>query len=285
MYAKHWSFTYHNVEENNNHEFLVDNAKLNKVVVYLVYQLERAPTTNALHYQGYISFSKSIQMPRVKKILLSDKVHLEISKGTPEQNKVYCTKDDTRFKGPWEYGKLPERNQGHRSDLDQFKDGIQIGLTDKDLADINFESWCRYNKSFDRYRLAITSKRDWVMRVYWIYGPAGKGKSKMAYEMAGQDSYWKDNSNKWFDGYKFEECVVIDDYRNNGKIEFNFLLRLLDRYPMTVETKGSSLPFLSKKIIITSPHDPTFTAGEDSAQLLRRITEVINIEKTADITY
>ena len=59
---------------------------------------------------------------------------------------------------------------------------------------------------------------------------------------------------------------------------FSELLRLLDRYPMQVETKGGSVAFNSPLIIITAPQSPmdmwSGRTQEDLQQLLRRITEV-----------
>jgi len=59
---------------------------------------------------------------------------------------------------------------------------------------------------------------------------------------------------------------------------FSELLRLLDRYPYTVETKGGSVQFNASMIIFTSPHSPMEMWGartqEDLQQLMRRITEV-----------
>ena len=42
-------------------------------------------------------------------------------------------------------------------------------------------------------------------------------------------------------------------------MKFDYLLRLLDRYPMRVEGKGTSRQMLSKKIIITSIFSPEET--------------------------
>jgi len=68
--------------------------------------------------------------------------------------------------------------------------------------------------------------------VLWSYG--FREIKKKASEF--NDIYWKDDT-KWWDGYDKHESIVIDDFRASN-IEFNHLLKLLDRYPMRIETKG-----------------------------------------------
>jgi len=54
------------------------------------------------------------------------------------------------------------------------------------------------------------------------------------------------------------------------------MLQLLDRYPLRVEVKGSSVPFVSRRIIITSNASPDewYPNIRDRTPLMRRITSV-----------
>ena len=71
--------------------------------------------------------------------------------------------------------------------------------------------------------------------------------------------------------------VIIDDYRRD-LCSFSELLRLFDRYPHQVESKGGSCQFLARTLVITTPRDPRATwtgrSDEDLGQLERRIDEV-----------
>jgi len=70
---------------------------------------------------------------------------------------------------------------------------------------------------------------------------------------------------------------LFDDFRGDF-CTFHYLLRVLDRYPMRVEVKGSSREFNSKRIYITSCYPPTEIynkSDEDVKQLIRRIDEII----------
>lgn len=84
--------------------------------------------------------------------------------------------------------------------------------------------------------------------VYW--GGTELGKSRRAWHEAGFGSYSKDPRTKWWDGYRGEEHVVVDEFR--GTIDISHLLRWLDRYPVRVEIKGSTVPLLATRIWFTS---------------------------------
>ena len=86
---------------------------------------------------------------------------------------------------------------------------------------------------------------------------------------------------KYFCGYKQEDTVILDDYRPNAEMNFSFLLRLADRYPINVQTKFGNVEFNSKRIIVTSPlsiedsfaHLDFLKEGQ-LAQLKRRFKEI-----------
>ena len=55
----------------------------------------------------------------------------------------------------------------------------------------------------------------------------------------------KDPRTKFWDGYRNQENVVIDEFR--GAIDIAHILRWFDRYPVIVEVKGSSVVLSAKK--------------------------------------
>ena len=120
-----------------------------------------------------------------------------------------------------------------------------------DVADEHFEVWVKYHKAFEKYKRLQTKPRNWAMdvRVYW--GDAGTGKTRRAFEEF-PNAYIKPHG-KWWDDYDGQECVILDDFY--GWLPWSFMLQLLDRYPLQVETKGGSVQFTSKVIIITSNVD------------------------------
>jgi len=96
----------------------------------------------------------------------------------------------------------------------------------------------------------------------WIYGPPGTGKSWTArYE--NPVFYWK-ACTKWWDGYKGEDVVLIDDFDLAHRYLGHCMKIWLDEYAFGAEIKGSSMLIRPKKIIITSNYHPNQIWGESS---------------------
>jgi len=89
--------------------------------------------------------------------------------------------------------------------------------------------------------------------VYW--GRTGTGKSRRAWEDGGMESYPKDPRTKFWDGYSGQKHVIVDEFR--GGIDIAHVLRWLDRYPVRVEIKGSSVPLCAERFWFTSNTHPS----------------------------
>lgn len=207
-------------------------------VLRAVYQLETCPTTQKSHIQGFVQFKKTMTMAKVKAFLGND-VHVEQTKGTPQQNYAYCTKAggrNQRVIGNWTW-----KGQGKRSDLDSVKDAILAGISEKELSTNYFGQWVRYNQSFTKFRNLHTDKNQRDLYVTLLVGPAGSGKTRTVYESHPIDdiySLMKFDNPVWFDGYTGQDVLLLDDYR--GEMPTSFLLKLLDRYPLQLNIKGGT---------------------------------------------
>jgi len=217
---------------------------------YLVFQREKGKQ-GTVHLQGYVFFKKRTSIAMAKRII-SSRAHVEVAKGTPTQNRDYCTKADGRVSGPYEYGELPV--QGKRNDLLNLKKMIDKGLTNREIADVHFGNFLRYHKGINAYRLLHQMQRKWKTRVVIIYGPTGTGKSAFAFSMF-KNAFWKPSNTKWWDNYIGQKVVVFDDF-NVPWFGFDTLKRILDRYPLMVETKGGHTQFLAKTLVITTNTHP-----------------------------
>ncbi len=83
----------------------------------------------------------------------------------------------------------------------------------------------------------------------WIYGDPGAGKSHYA-----RDRYpgcFLKAQNKWFDGYKNETHILLDDLDTDA---LGHLLKIwMDKYPVeNAEIKGGTVPLMHTKFIVTS---------------------------------
>lgn len=233
---------------------------------YLIYGFEMGETGTP-HLQGYAELQKRMRLNSVKKIL--PRAHIEARKGTAEEAADYCKKE----------GDFEERGiiskQGERLDLDKVRtEALEMGMRG-------------VTSKFNQQQIHVAEKflcyneteRDWKPEVIWIWGKTGTGKSKLARELTGDDTYTKNTANKWWDGYDSHENIIIDDFRCSWW-DLTYMLALIDRYAMRVEVKGGTRQILAKKIIITSafaPNECYRGTGEAIEQLLRRVDNIIHL--------
>lgn len=234
------------------------------------------------HLQGYVYFANAKTFSAVKKAI-SKRAHIEKAEGTALQNRKYCSKD----KDYVEIGEIPK--QGSRNDLSQIKENCENNIKiKKQLKDNHI---CNYQqlKFAEGLMKYYEVSRNWKPVINWYYGATGTGKTRRAYEealsMAGDvdNIYFAMDTCQWFDGYDGEEYIIIDDIRKDFA-KFHTLLKLFDRYPYRVQTKGSTRQFLSKVIWVTCPYSPQvlYSGREDINQLLRRLTLVEQLGEVLD---
>lgn len=249
--------------------------------VYAVFQLERAPSTGRLHWQGYCEFSSPLSQATIKRHL-GRTVHIEKAGGTREHSRVYCTKEDTRVEGPWEFIRNPAGNPhvgggaGTRNDIRMFRDAIIAGSDDVSL-------WANYPDLMARYpgmvrdvRRAHAPRRRAKPQVYIFFGAAGTGKSRTVNDLA-PDAYRK-VPGKWWDHYRGEPDVVMDDFYGGDQFPYAEFLKLTDWYDYMAECKGGMVKVNPTRIFITSNRHPRewYAACPEYDQLafFRRITEI-----------
>ena len=269
-----WCFTLNNPTED---EVLLPQSWDPETYKYLVYQLEQGENGTP-HLQGYISFNNQKRFSEFRKYFVDERAHVAVAKGTAKQNRKYCTKEEGRIQGPWEFGVMP--NPGKRTDLMQCKALLDSGATLKEVSESYFSQFVRYSKAFKEYALLHTVPRNWEMDIEVVYGSTGTGKSRYCYENY-PDAYWKSKNSgqqQFWDGYNGEETIVIDEFY--GWFSWDYLLRLTDRYPFSLDIKHGTVPLVARKIIFTSnkhPRDwyPNSKYGwDDSNPLKRRIKTI-----------
>lgn len=102
--ARRWVFMIRNFTQ------LLDPSCWPYSVGYLLYQLEWCQSTNTVYLRGYIRFDQQLWLCQVKQCLGFDS-HLEVARGTPSENRSYCTRSRCRVAGPFEHGSIESRNQ------------------------------------------------------------------------------------------------------------------------------------------------------------------------------
>lgn len=272
--SKYWCFTDFDCTL-DRHKFL--QGLYPQVCNQLVYQEEVCGSTERHHFQGFIGFSRKISLTEVKRLLQSN-LHVESVKKSIAAAQNYCMKADSKVSEGMEFSAGINKVAGSRTDLLICKDLLDKGISDADLYESHFETSAANYRFFDRYRLAKASHRMEPPEVIILYGPTGTGKTRWVYDNF-TDVYSKDPTNKWWDGYRQNQCILIDEFHCN--LPLNYMLRLLDRYPMTVETKGGSTVVNSPTIVITTNLNPTVDFYSECdhrsrAAFFRRVTSYNN---------
>lgn len=279
-------------------------------ISYLVFQREVGDKGTS-HLQGFVNFKSARTFGATIRFFSSAlghrRLHLEIARGSPEQNRDYCTKDSTRAEGadsgPFEFGDRPT-GQGKRTDILAVGESLRAGRNWADVAITNTDVFIKFSTGIMRASALFSKPRTTKPIVKWFYGRTGKGKSLTASKEAGEfieshraeisrgvgadceehpvfRPYWKNGSSSWWDGYCGQRVVIIDDYRKD-MCKFSELLRLLDYYPYQVEVKGAFVNFVAELVIFTTPKSPVQTwdgrTEEDLDQLCRRIDIVTHFD-------
>lgn len=271
--SRNWSFTIYIHDEDGNNideltfitqqeEFIPINKKIDEAE-YLVYQYEMCPKTKKLHIQGYVQFTNARSLGGVKKLLTKwsgeKGPHLEISKGTPEENKNYCTKVESRVNGPFEFGDCPVGDV--KTDMvrawEMFRDAGGRITSEMVKRYLNYATLYgkKWKEMYEDLKYENWNQREGYLapEVIVLWGKTGTGKSKRAFA----DGAISIHANlKWpFAEYRGQSVVVFDDYR--GELPIGYFLKLIDGHPVTVPLMYvGNKPWVPTKIYITSNRHP-----------------------------
>lgn len=280
--SKNWVFTLNNYSEDEESELQVSHD----CVSYIIFGKE-VGDSGTPHLQGYIEFNKNMTLIGIKRLFKSDRFYLAKRLGTSEDAANYCRKgSDIYERGIMKKPRLTKTTVKNKL-LEFIPDIRKTGLREfSNDPNCNLsmlkhaEKWVSLNMSPRK----ITDP----LVVYWFYGETGCGKTWRAYNEsveAGCEPYIRSGNGRFFDGYTGQSHVIFDDFREDD-IPFNMMLRLLDKYPVSVEIKGSVMQWKPRVIYITSPLEPKMTFTKNSyygcldniQQLLRRLTDIVEIK-------
>jgi hypothetical protein len=262
-------------------------TKLKEYCDTFAFQLESAPSTGYLHYQGYFELMVRNRFQWIQNNLRKFE-YLAFAKGTPKQAWLYCTKEETRVAGPWIYGEPRAEENANKSE--GFVKLCRTGADDDKLYDEYPSMMTTHRHTPEHIRSLHPPERTNPLEVYLFYGPPGTGKTDFAYEQAsllktepyevplGKD-FWLTPSAY---GKKF---VIIDEFKSN--LSLKDLLKLLDKRPIQVPVKGSFVWWCPEFIIITTNKNPwewyTYVDRDfEREALFRRLHYTFVFEKNAE---
>lgn len=226
------------------HCFLV---YLPRGVVWLTGQLEEGAETGYRHWQMVACFAKKVRLGGVKGVF-GDQSHCELTRS--EAAVEYCTKSDTAIEGTrFELGTRPF-NRNSDADWKRVRTCAQEGRLDEIPSDI----YVRFYGNIRKIMSDHIQPRDRDVEVICYYGPSGVGKSSRCRRECKGSVYYKDPSNRWWDGYNGQDCVIVDEYA--GGFALSNLLRWTDKYGVVVEVKGGSVELRALQIFFTCNINP-----------------------------
>ena len=168
-------------------------------------------------------------------------------------------------------------------ELEQELTGAQYGRYKKQIDTITSKILERHADIWRQDML----KNNRRVKVIWIYGAAGTGKTSLARSIAKQDGrayYVSGSSRDVFQSYNGEHILILDELRSNV-IPYHDLLRILDPFGnqerIMAPARYSDKSLACDLIIITTPFNPVdfydeifddINTVDSLEQLVRRIT-------------
>jgi len=177
-------------------------------VTYIVGQLELGEG-GFLHWQLVAGFKKPTRLAAIRK-LFGD-VHAEITRS--EAAEEYVWKEDTRVEGT--QFRLGTKAIKRNSDVDW--DRVRQLAKDGNMEEIPSDIYIRSYTSLKKIASEFSRPQPMERKCRVFVGPTGTGKSRRAWEEATFEAYPKSPTSKFWDGYRGQENVVIDEFR--GQIE------------------------------------------------------------------
>lgn len=169
---------------------------------------------------------------------------------------AYVWKDESSQGSRFEFGKKPfKRNSA--LDWDECFENAKKAKFDDIPADVKIRCWNQF-QGIAKYYLSPEDRGEVISHIYW--GVSNSGKTHLAKQESGyftnpDDVYMKIPSTKFWDGYRGQKNVIIDEF--DGQINLAHLKVWCDPSGTAcqVEIKGGAVPLVATRFWITSNRD------------------------------
>jgi len=273
-YGKNWCFTINNPQQHCH--VLLCQLTENENVNYTIFQLE-VGELGTEHIQGYVQLKVKKRMNWLKDNVAS-RGSYRIAKGSAEQNRTYCSKEEGRVEGPFEYGEIMKA--GRRSDLAEVRDMIKNNphVTIREVAEQFPEVLAKYprfistlKKEYARpERIAFNPRAGWqselsealnqppdTRQVRWYWESTGNvGKSHFA-------THWADTTGRLgyvvtggrhqdiTFAYDFERVVFFDYTRDNQEtIPYSLMETFKNGYFLNTKYESTPVRFTPPHVVV-----------------------------------
>lgn len=231
---------------------------------YMIACKEEAPTTGHKHIHIYVQFKRSTRLS-IKKLLGA---HCDKCYGTPQQNKAYVGKGDVIF----EYGSM--RQKGFLS-IEEVK---QMSVKDRNSLSLVYYNMVEKLNHSDEilFNTMMVQKN---VKVYYISGVSGIGKTRFAHFLIGKETFnvVKYRNKFWMGVTPNVRVALYDDWRDTHMDASEFL-NFIDYNKQIMNIKNNFIINNYTLIILTSVMQLEDiykdAAYEDREQWTRRVKEI-----------
>lgn len=268
MQVRSFVFTLHNWDEDTLKRILDKFVDCR----YIIIGKENGQSGSTRHLQGYVQLKKRMTL---KKIGGMFPWHVEKVLGTPQQASMYCKKEGDFI----EKGELSTCETGGQVNKDKWRKIVDLAKSGSfPLIEEEFPSeYLRCLRNLHMVRVEAMSPSFNEVKGIWLWGKPGTGKSRFAFDY--DNLAYPKMANKWWDGYKDQKTVVLDDIGKDHRVLGYHLKRWCDRYPCIMEIKGTALPCSYDTFIVTSNYNPDtiWSEDEEMAEAIKRRFLIINV--------
>lgn len=253
---------------------------------YFIIGYEIAPNTGTPHIQGYIQLSNRLSFKEILSRRTHKSIHINRCDGTVEENVTYCKKSDDWL----DMGELRLPINGTEKSQELWNECVNLAKQGKVhlIEHVSPKYYVIYYNTWNKLSSDFKECKGNPKVCIWLHGKSGVGKSRFCFENF-HDAYWK-QLNKWWDGYKDNPVVVIDDI-DKETLSIRELKLIADRYPLSREIKGSLVHLCNDLLICTSNYSIGATFVESPLEhieaIQRRFVEVEALrynEDNSDLT-
>lgn len=161
----------------------------------------------------------------------------------------YVTKDGDFLADNCDVKAIIEMKHARKYNTKRILETDIMELVEKE--EIRAQDFMTILKAQQTYRLMTPAPNSETVRGIWLHGKSGSGKSTWA-RAFGLDhgGFFLKQQNKWWDGYRGEPVVIIDDL-DTGALN-HYLKIWADKWAATGEVKGATINLYYRYLVVTS---------------------------------
>lgn len=214
------------------------------------------------HTHVFVVFRNAVEFKSLQKPFYG--AHIEAAHGSNQENLDYIRKQ-----GKWEqdekketnipetfeeYGELPPDRAEGKKETEQIYAMIKDGASDFEILEAYPNAMNKLDKVSRTRQTILYENYKNVFReldVTYIWGAAGVGKTRSVMDKYSYGNVYKVTDYMHpFDGYVWEDVLLLDEYRSNFTI--GDLLNFLDGYPLVLPCRYANKQACYTKVYIIS---------------------------------